>query len=403
MIINTSNTNLQILDSFDLGEYQSIEYDIQSYSNNYMSESKINIVHDGVDIFDTQQGSSLPPLQSHEFISSIDNYIGNISVYPRANNITFNIKSTKTSANLYGEHLRSGRLILDDSGFGIDLQSSPQNITIRSANNNQYVNSTTFISDNNIGPISLENNLLGANWESHNYNLLNVTEDGLLRATSSGQRDNFQFQEISTIPGKIYKISFEQFSEDLRFDVAKENSNFSRGSNFVRVGNSLSDFSLLNYQTKNEILVIENFFVATTDKTIVSFGYGERNSILTIRNFEVVESVPLYTYEQNIGTLYVQWNLLPNNSNIIKLGNIDIKIDESGMLRVNDNVIDNQESNNKLAISLGNMNYRFNNTENILNPINNIGVNVIEIGDILKISYSPYDKNLTQLAEYLNV
>lgn len=403
MIINTSNTNLQILDSFDLGEYQSIEYEIQSYSNNYMSESKINIVHDGVDIFDTQQGSSLPPLQSHEFISSIDNYTGNISVSPRANNTTFNVKSNKIAANLYGEHLRSGRLILDDSGFGIDLQSSSQNITIRSANNNQYVNSTTFISDNNIGPISLEENLLRSEWESHNYNILEIADDGSLISTSSGQRDNFQFQEIETIPGKIYKISFTQISENRQFDVAKENSNFSRGSNFVRVGNSLSDFSLLNYQIDIGSFDVERFFVATSNKTIISFGYGERNSKFTIKDFNILESVPIYTYEQNLGTLYIQWDLLPNNSNIVILGNINIKIDDDGMLCINDNIINNQELNNKLIISLSNMNYIFNDYENILDPINNVGVNVIEIGNILKISYSPYDKNLTQLAEYLNV
>lgn len=398
--IKSSNTDNQVIENFDLGKYQSVQYRVQTKSKDYTCDSNINIVHDGVNSFITQDCISLPELIPQEFDFDLSNYIGEIKTSPNYANSQFTLNSNKIESQLYGEHLLSGRIILGEEGFGVDLESAMPSITIRSSNNH-YVSANTYITNNVIGPTLVEDNLMSDDWKSYNYSEF-IYDDGIYCAKSSGQKENFQYQEIDTVPGKVYKLYVGHKSVYPENSNVKENSNFSRSSSFIRISNSLTGSPILSIQSKDTQTFTEECFIAQSDKTILSFGYGERNIICKIASSSYIkESTPLFTFDQNKGILYLQWDSLSNNSQICSMSNLNIIVNSNNEVQINDSVLGDQTATNKLALSIDDMEYCLNSNTGSLEDLSITGVNSIEIGNISKLSYSPNSNN--QLIEYMDV
>lgn len=400
MIYISSNTDNQVIDTFDIGGTQSASYKVQYYSNSVISHSYLTLVTDGIEIYENQEALVSTNTLPLEFTTNIDranNYIGQIKVIPSSNNMTFNIEKSIVEANLYAEHTNSGRLILNEEGFGIDFQSTSNNVTIRQSNNNFYGNPDIFLSIDELGPISTKEELASSTWLSYNSSEYTIEGNNTI-ITSSGQKDNFCYQEIDVIPGKCYYIQFDGYMIESEDQEVKENSLYQTGQCFVRISESLEGYELFNDIITVGPVISSRVFTVNSNKIYLKAGYGKRSSKLIISNLTLKEAVPFHTYEQEQGTIYLKWDSVANNSSILNFSNLKyISINSTNEVIIrngsNTQLLGTQSSNNKITISYNSntITYKLNSDPITEYQINNSsGISKLILNENVKLfSYIP--------------
>jgi hypothetical protein len=347
ILYTSTNTALQTIDTFNLPTEKIIHYDVYVTAGNTTHLSTLDISHDGIQTSEMQYSLAKDGITPLEFVVSIANNVGIVSVTPASIPTTFSIERIPIGCNLYAENTLSGRNIKTAEGLGIYFNSA-NNITVRQANNNQFTYANAYVTSGVMGPIKTKDNLL-TEWSSINGSIL---ADNII--ISSGQKDNCQTEEISVSPGKTYILTANAYyTADQNFSVQLEDRD--TGPSRIEVGTNFGDNDYGGYIATSTDTAFSVIFAPTTNTIHVSAGFGDINNRLYIENFEVKEYVPFHTYNQDEGSIYIKWSAVAAGNTLLSLNssiaNNRVFVDGSNNIFINTINCGAQQITNKIALS----------------------------------------------------
>ena len=346
-VYTSTNTSSQAIDTFILPSEKIIHYDIHVSSGNTTHYSTLDISHDGIQTSENQYSLAKDGITPLEYIVSIANNVGIVSVTPAAIPTTFSIERIPISCNLYSENTLSGRNIKTAEGLGIYFDGA-NNISIRQANNNQFTYANAYVTAGVMGPIKTKDNLLST-WTPINGSIL--TGNIII---SSGQRDNCQSEEISVSPGRRYILTGNAYyTAEQNYSTQLEDRD--TGPSRIEVGTNFGDNDYGGYIATSTDTAFSIIFAPTTNTVHVSAGFGDINNRLYIENFEVKEYVPFHTYNQDEGSIYIKWNAVAAGNTLLSLNssiaNNRVFVDGSNNIFINTINCGAQQVTNKISLS----------------------------------------------------
>lgn len=351
MIITTTNTSLQTIDTFDLPIEKTIHYKVHVSAGNTTYYTTLDISHDGIEASEQQFAlikSGITPL---ELTVSIANNSGVVSVTPAVVGTTFSIERAAINCNLYSENTLSGRNIKTEEGLGIYF-SGANNLTVRQSNNNVFTYANAYVTSGVMGPIKTKDDILST-WTVSNGSI-RIVEDDYQVAISSGQKNNCLTQEIPVSPGKRYILTGNAYyTSDENYSI--QLSDRDSGPSKIKVGTTFENNDYGGYIATDTETTFSIIFSATSDIAHVSFGYGDINNRLYVKDFELKEYVPFHTYNQDAGSIYIKWNAVVAGTTILSMNSIDsnnrIYVDSSNNVFVNNINCGSQAIITKIALS----------------------------------------------------
>jgi hypothetical protein len=351
MIVTTTNTALQTIDTFDLPTEKVINYNIHVAAGNTTWHTTLDVSHDGIRASEKQVALAQTGITPLELIVTIANNAGAISVTPSVIPTTFSIERTAAVCNLYSENTLSGRNIKTEEGLGIYFAGA-NNISIRQSNNNVFTHANVYITTGVMGPIKTKETLFSS-WIQANGSLL-TSEDDYQVVTSSGQKDNCITQEIPVIPGKRYILTGNTYyTTDQNFSVVLEDRD--SGPSRIEVGTSFGEDDYGGYIGTLTEQSFEIIISPDTDSIHVSAGFGDINNRLFIKDFDLKEYVPFHTYNQNQGCMYLKWNAVAAGNTILSMNSTDannrVYVDASNNIFVNTVNCGSQQVTNKIVLN----------------------------------------------------
>lgn len=328
----SSNTSLQVIDTFDVPTVSSIKYEIQIASNTEISTSTFSVTHDGTSTSEFQMGISDTGTRPIEITSDITDYVGYIRATPNYDVTTFKMVRTDVLCNNYSENTMSGKTILSNTGFGINF--THDNATVRQDGNNQYGDPYTLFGEY----IRQDPELLNTVWLSENYSEIS-SSGNTYTITSSSFTNNYQYQAIPVEVGKVYQISGNSYYIPGMDTNAKDNSQGSIGSPAIKVGQTQGSADLFQLIPSETSTAFTGYFTPMTDVVYVSAGFGKLDTVLVIDEPSLKEVSPFNTYDQNMGTFYMSWDSFAANTNIVKLTSVDGSVQTVGISSDNNVII----------------------------------------------------------------
>lgn len=311
----SSNTDLQVIDTFDVPTVSSIKYEIQIASNTEISTSTFSVTHDGTSTSEFQMGISDTGTRPIEITSNITNYIGYIKATPNQDITTFKMVRTDMLCNLYSENTVSGKTILGDTGFGVSFDTN--SATVRQDGNNQYGDPYMLFGEY----IEQNPELLNTVWQSENFSVISTTNN-TYTITSSSFTNNYQYKVIPVEVGKVYQISGNSYY------IPAEDDSIGRGQGTtgtpaIRVGDTQGSADLFQIIPAETSTAFSGQFTPSSNTIYASAGFGKLNTKLVIDELSLKEVSPFNTYDQNMGTFYLSWDSFAANTNILKLSAMD--------------------------------------------------------------------------------
>jgi hypothetical protein len=350
-VYTSTNTSLQTIDTFVLPTEKIIHYDVYVTAGNTTHLSTLDISHDGIQTSEMQYSLAKDGITPLEFVVSIANNVGIVSVTPTSIPMTFSIERIAIACNLYSENTLSGRNIKTEEGLGIYFNSA-NNITIRQSNNNVFTYANAYVTSGVMGPIQTKDNLL-LNYVDTNGSIL-TTDGDYLVVVSSGQKDNCQTEEISVLPGKRYILTGNAYyTADQNYSVHEGPRD--TGASRIEVGTSFGSNDLGDYNATFEDTAFSIEFSADSDTIHVSFGFGDINNRLYVKDLILKEYAPFHTYNQDEGTIYLKWDAVVAGNTVLSLNSLDsnnrIYVDASNNIFINTVNCGAQSVTNKIAVS----------------------------------------------------
>ena len=351
IVYTSTNTALQTIDTFVLPSEKIIHYDVYITAGNTTHYSTLDISHDGIQTSENQYSLAKDGITPLEYIVSIANNVGVVSVTPTVIPTTFSIERIPISCNLYSENTLSGRNIKTAEGLGIYFDGA-NNITIRQSNNNVFTYANAYVTSSVMGPIKTNTNLLST-WTQANGSI-QTTDGNYLVAVSSGQKDNCLSQTISVSVGKRYILTGNAYyTTDQNF--SSQGPDRDSGPSRIEVGSTFGDNSLGGYIGTTSEAAFSIIFEPTSNTVHVSAGFGDINNRLYIQNFDLKEYVPFHTYNQDEGSIYIKWNAVAAGNTVLSLNsntaNNRVFVDGSNNVFVNTVNCGAQQATNKIAFS----------------------------------------------------
>lgn len=351
MIITTTNTSSQTIDTINLPTEKVVNYKVHVAAGNTTWTTVLDVSHDGIQASELQYAlvkSGIIPL---ELTVAIANNNGVVNVTPTVIPTTFNIERTAINCNLYSENTLSGRNIKTEEGLGIYF-SGANNISIRQSNNNVFTYANAYMNSGVLGPIKTKDNLL-SEWIPTNGSIRVIDNDYQV-AISSGQKDNCLTQEISVSPGKRYILTGNAYyTTDQNYSI--QLSDRDSGPPRIKVGTTFENNEYGSYFATDTETQFSIEFSAVSNVAHVSFGFGDINNRLYVKDFELKEYVPFHTYNQDGGAIYIKWNAVTAGANIVvfnsSVSNNRIYIDASNNVFINNINCGSQSVTNKLVLS----------------------------------------------------
>lgn len=337
-----TNTDIQVVDTFDPGLVKAISYTAQIDAEADTSFVQIKVVQDGNTVGITQQGLSVSDAMPVTFEANISSGVGRIWVTPDTQPTVIVLERTDVLANNYAEHTKCGRWIKHTEGFAMN----PTTLVIRQTNNNIFDDTTDYLVANTLGPITDGPNLLSnptftdtSGWIPHNDAVLSVGS----MTTNNVYKDNFIYQHFEAELGYCY-----------RADVSANNGS-------LIVGSTLSDN---NYVDANLALYVERTFTPNTVNSVYySIGHTS-NEQTNLYEAVVYKIVPFNTYRWDEGTMFLKWSNTAVNTVLWEMLTVEgypreLKVNADGNVQLTENtsifVIGAQAGgNNKLAFSYAN-------------------------------------------------
>ena len=351
IVYTSTNTSLQTIDTFVLPTEKIIHYDVYVTAGNTTHLSTLDISHDGIQTSEMQYSLAKDGITPLEFAVSIANNTGVVSVTPATIPTSLSIERIAIACNLYSENTLSGRNIKTEEGLGIYFNGA-NNITIRQSNNNVFAYANAYVTSGVMGPIQTKDNLL-LNYVNTNGSML-TTDGDYLVVISSGQKDNCQTEEITVLPGKRYILTGNAYyTADQNYSVYEGPRD--TGASRIEVGTSFGSNDLGDYNATFEDTAFSIEFSADSDTVHVSFGFGDINNRLYVKDLILKEYVPFHTYNQDEGTLYLKWNAVAAGDIILSLNSLDsnnrIYVDASNNVFINTVNCGAQSTTNKITVS----------------------------------------------------
>lgn len=351
IVYTSTNTSSQAIDTFNLPTEKIIHYDVYVAAGNTTHYSTLDISHDGIQTSENQYSLAKNGITPLEFVVSIANNVGIVSVTPAAIPTSFSIERISIGCNLYAENTLSGRNIKTAEGLGIYFNSA-NNITVRQSNNNVFTYANAYVTSGVMGPIKTKPNLLST-WMQANGNIQS-SDGNYLVAVSSGQKDNSLTQPISVSVGKRYILTGNAYyTTDQNF--SSQSPDRDSGASRIEVGSSFGDNNLGGYIATTTEAAFSIVFAPTSDTIYVSAGFGDINNRLYIQNFELKEYVPFHTYNQDEGSIYLKWDAVAAGNTVLSLNsstaNNRVYVDGSNNVFINTVNCGAQQATNKIALS----------------------------------------------------
>jgi len=347
----STDTSSQTIDTFDLPTQKIINYKIHITAGNTTWYSTLDVNHNGIQASEQQYALCKSGITPLELTVSIANNIGIVNVTPTVIPTTFSIEKNILQCNLYSENTLSGRNIKTAEGLGIYFNGS-NNVTIRQSNNNVFTYANTYITSGVMGPIKTKDNII-TSYDSINGSII-TSEDDYQIIISSGQKDNCQTKQVDVDIGKIYILSGRAYytTDNITESYLSERDT---GPSRIEVGTVFGKNDYGGYIASNVETTFSVIFSATTDNAVVSFGFGDINNKLYIKNFELKEYVPFHTYNQDEGSIYLKWNAIASDTTLLSFNSTDannrIYVDASNNIFINTVNCGSQDTTNKLALS----------------------------------------------------
>lgn len=347
MIVTTTNTSSQTIDTFDLPTEKIVNYKIHVTAGNTYWYTALDVNHNGITVSEQQVALAANGVTPLELTVSIANNVGIVNVTPTVIPTTFTIDRQVIASNLYSENTLSGRNVLTEEGLGIFFNGA-NNITIRQANNNQFTYANAYVTSSVMGPIKTKNNLL-TEWTSVNGSIFTANT-----IISSGQKDNCQTEEISVSPGRRYILTGNAYyTTDQNFSAQLEDRD--TGPSRIEVGTNFGDNDYGGYIANTTDTLFSIVFAPTTNTVHVSAGFGDINNRLYIQNYELKEYAPFHTYNQDAGTIYIKWDAVAAGNTVLSLNssvaNNRVFVDGSNNIFINTVNCGAQQATNKIAFS----------------------------------------------------
>jgi hypothetical protein len=351
MIVTTTNTSSQTIDTFDLPTEKTVNYKVHVTAGNTTWTTTLDVSHDGIQASELQYALAKSGITPLELVVSIANNTGIVNVTPTVIPTTFSIERTPVACNLYSENTLSGRNIQTEEGLGIYFDGA-NNITIRQSNNNVFTYANVYVNSGVMGPIKTKANML-SDWTAANGSIRIIDGDYQV-AISSGQKDNCQTQELSILPGKRYILSGNAYyTTDQNYSHPLEDRD--TGASRIKVGTNFKEDDYGGYIANTTDTTFSIVFSATTNTAHVSFGFGDINNRLYVKDFELKEYVPFHTYNQDEGCFYLKWNAVVAGNTVLRLNSFDsnnrIYVDASNNIFVNTTNCGPQQTTNKIVFN----------------------------------------------------
>lgn len=346
-----TNTSPQVIDTFDPPLEKTISYKVHAKAGNTTWYSTLDVSHNGITSSEQQFALAQTGIIPLEFTTNISNNMGSISVTPTSLPLTFEMERNSIECNLYSENTLSGRNILTEDGLGIYFNGA-NNITIRKSSGMIFTHANVYVTSGVMGPIQTKDNLF-TNYVETNGSVL-TTDGDYLVVVSSGQKDNCQTEEISVLPGKRYILTGNAYYT-VEQNYSLHEGVRDTGASRFEVGTSFGNNDLGGYIATFEDTAFSIEFSANSDTVHVSFGFGDINNRLYVKDLILKEYVPFHTYNQDEGTLYLKWNAVTAGDTVLSLNSLDsnnrIYIDSSNNVFINTVNCGAQSTTNKIAVS----------------------------------------------------
>lgn len=346
-VYTSTNTSVQVLDTFDLATEKMITLDIHVVSGADSSVSRMVITTNGITTKESQEAISVSGNLPDEITTSVNNYVGEIKCIPSVHPTTFTMIKNVTAANLYAEHTVSGKNIRHSEGVGIYFQGSANNMTIRQANDNFFGSSDDYVTAGVLGPEMTGAELYSAN-SLQTFNSSSLGSNGDYTAiTSSGQHRNCQYIELNVVPNQRYRVQANAFYVP---STVVYNESVVRGqAPAISVGTTASseDIAIQEVTTTEALYNID--FTATTNTVFVSYGFGVVGTELRYRTPSIKQYNPFATYNQSNGTFYFKWSSVAAGSNVAVMNSNRVYVDAANNVFINTVNCGAQQTTNKLA------------------------------------------------------
>ena len=349
IVYTSTNTSSQSIDSFELPTEKLINYKIHVTAGNTTWYSTLDVSHDGIQASEQQYALAKSGIAPLELTVTITNNSGIVNVTPTVIPTTFSIERTATACNLYSENTLSGRNIKSDEGIGIYFNGS-NNMTVRQANNNIFTNAEIYVTSGVMGPIKNGSIILT---DTPVNGSVKSTEGDYQVVVSSGQKDNCQTQQLTVSVGKRYILSGNAYytASDINSYLPERDTGPSR----IEVGSLFGENDLGGHIPTGIETPFSIVFSPITDTVIISTGFGDIANRLYLKNLQLNEYVPFYTYDQDEGSLYLKWSAVTAGLTVFSLNstvaNNRIYVDASNNVYINTLNCGPQQPTNKLALS----------------------------------------------------
>ncbi len=351
IVYTSTNTSSQTIDTFDLPTEKTIHYRVHVTAGNTTYYSVMDVSHDGIQTSEQQIALAKNGIIPLELVVSVANNTGIVNVTPTVIPTTFSIERSAVQCNLYSENTLSGRNIKTTEGLGIYFNGA-NNLSIRQSNNNTFTYANAFVTSGVMGPIKTKENMLST-WTAANGSI-RTTEDDYEVAISSGQKDNCQTQELVVSPGKRYILTGSAYyTSDQNFSQTHEDRD--AGPSRIEVGTRFGDNDYGGYIANSTDTAFSIVFSPTSNSAHVSFGFGDINNRLFVKDFELKEYVPFHTYNQDEGAIYIKWDVVAAGNTILSFNsnnaNNRIYVDSSNNIFVNTTNCGAQQVTNKIVLN----------------------------------------------------
>lgn len=381
-----SNTDNQVIDTFDIGAVKTVHYSIRIEDFYTNAATEVEVTHDGVNTTEQQTAMAVNYTRPAEITTVIANNVGYVKTAPLNAPAKYHIERTDTLPDRYGEHVLAGMHIAGEEGLGIYF---PQ-IVVRQESNN----SVDALTANTIGPVDGSDDLLsGISFESYNYSELTTDDD--IAIASSGQQRNCQFLKVPVVAGEQYTLSFNAFFTATDLFIKYEHDH-QQGHPEITVGDDVAttEYAHLTSSDTDSNHVVS--FTPTTNFVYLSFGFGELGTTLRLSNLTLKKTVPFTTYLQNEGTMYLYWVSAGSNAELLSLVsgiNNNVILVDGGIIKINGVSGPSQVASNILALKYSNteISYCFNGSAPVQIPSGFYnGVSSVQFGtQLAEFAYTP--------------
>lgn len=318
-----SNTDNQVVDTFEAANVKSVSYHLVVQDRNTKSVSEVIVTHDGQNTAETQVSESLDGSMPAEFTTEIVDGIGYLKTTPQHAITSYTFTKDTIDCNLFSENTLSGQYIVGEEGFGIHRlnvangASDSTLYTVRQEGNMLFGNAASFYDDvtRELEPTTTLEELLDADAFT-SYAGSDIQQvDEWFQITSSGQQRNCHYFEVDVIPGEQYRLQAQSYytTQDVLSKTSFDNQ---QGTPLITVGDSIGSSEYIQHVVHADTYAIEEHFTPTTDKIYVCFGQGELGTDCFVKDMFLKRFVPFHTFSQNEGCLLLSWENIPSTSSV---------------------------------------------------------------------------------------